>query len=664
MVDPVVGELLFPPRSGWEPVGLDSITTTREPTPEPPPAPQDTSIGRIFGGKYLVLDRLGSGGMAVVYRAQEQGMLRREVAIKVLTPESALSQATIARFLKEAQAIANLNHTNVVQVIELGRTDDGQIYLVMERLLGKTLHEILKEMVARNEVFTWERLAPLVLQLCRALLAAHRQGIIHRDIKPSNCFCCDLDEEQWHLKVLDFGIAKVQRSDASIDSIETPLTREGMFLGTPHYAAPESIQRRPADVIDGRVDIFAVGVMMYHCMTGTLPFQRTSGPLDPVAVMYKTANETPQPPRERAPHRNISPEVEAIILKAMHRDPEQRYRTVSDLIEAIRTLFRRTGVILEGSATIIDRNPVESAIPRSASVPGGISAVTTTEGAPIPVNAPGGASTATALVKGAPIPANVSGISPATAVEGTPIPPSLFPQESPTLGPANTRSAAIALAVLAALLCGVVVLVVLVLRDIRNPQPTNPSPLRPPAPMARDPARLRPAPREPTKPVSERPARAVDTKPAEAVSAESTTPGDVRAHVEPDVPAEGAAPLPGPETTAPQPPTPVDPPKSAKPDVTASRNRTIKTRLDAIAREKSTVKCLPLSIDFADGVFDELPVMLTVDAEGNAQASVGSQKVARRVPASAESCIFDILRVTRFPAGTSTIKVPHVLRFD
>lgn len=657
---PELGELLFPPRSGWEPVELDSITTTREPTPEPPPAPQDASIGRIFGGKYLVLDRLGAGGMAVVYRAQEQGMLRREVAIKVLTPESALSQATIARFLKEAQAIANLNHTNVVQVIELGRTEDGQIYLVMERLLGKTLHEVLKEMVARDEVFTWERLAPLVLQLCRALLAAHKQGIIHRDIKPSNCFCCDLDEEQWHLKVLDFGIAKVQSSGASIDSIETPLTREGMFLGTPHYAAPESIQRRPADVIDGRVDIFAVGVMMYHCMTGSLPFQRTSGPLDPVAIMYKTAHETPQLPRERAPHRNISPEVEAIILKAMHRDPEQRYRTVSELIEAIRTLLRRTGVILEGGATVIDRNPVESATPRPASAPGGTSAASSPDVPPSPANTTGGASAATFLGERPP-PGNVAAISPATAMEGTPIPPTHLPQESPTLAPTGTRSAAIALAVLAALLCGVVILVVLVLRDVRNPGP-SPGPTKP-TPMARDPAGPRPAPFEPKKPVSSRPTRPVDAKPAEAVSAESAAPADVRARAAPDVPAEVAAP-PDSVTTAPKPRTTVDRPKPAKPEGAAQRKRSIEARLDALAREKSTVKCLPLTIDFADGTFDEIPIMLTVDGEGNAQAAVGQQKVARRVPAVAEPCILDILRATRFTAGAGTIKVPHVLRFD
>lgn len=258
--------------SRWVPVGLTSIVDPADRPSNPlqdgpeelgapfsaiDSPPVDLAIGQLFGGKYRVLDRLGAGGMAVVYRAQEHGLLKREVALKVLTPESALSQATIARFLKEAQAIADNRHPNVVQLIELGRTEEGQIYLVMERLIGKTLFDVIREMANNGEFFTWDRLAPIILQICRALHAAHKQNIIHRDMKPSNCFCWEVDDEQWHVKVLDFGIAKVQSGGISEESIETPLTQEGMFLGTPHYAAPEIINRRSEQVLDGRVDIFA-----------------------------------------------------------------------------------------------------------------------------------------------------------------------------------------------------------------------------------------------------------------------------------------------------------------------------------------------------------------------------------------------------------------------
>jgi serine/threonine protein kinase len=184
--------------------------------------------------------------MAVVYLAQDQDSPDHEVAIKVLTPESSLSQATITRFMKEGQAISLIRHPNVIQLVEPpGRTHDGQVYLVMELLTGKPLSEIVGEMTAAGQAFTWPRLAPLILQICRALAAAHKQKVVHRDMKPSNCFCTELEDEPWHIKVLDFGIAKIQSKSASDDSIETPLTQDGMFVGTPHFAAPRSASAAP-----------------------------------------------------------------------------------------------------------------------------------------------------------------------------------------------------------------------------------------------------------------------------------------------------------------------------------------------------------------------------------------------------------------------------------
>lgn len=595
-----------PPGSRWEPVALDSITAPHEKTPLPPPAPYDSGIGRIFGGKYLVLDRLGSGGMAVVYRAQEQGMLRREVAIKVLTPESALSQATIARFLKEAQAISNIGHPNVVQVIELGRTDEGQIYLVMERLVGKTLYDILKEMGARGETFTWERLASLVIPVCRALQAAHKQGIIHRDIKPSNVFCGDLDDEQWHIKVLDFGIAKVQRG-ASAESAETPLTKEGMFLGTPHYAAPESIQRRNEDAIDGRADIFAVGVMMYQCLTGSLPFQGPDGYADPVTIMYRTVHESPQSLRARAPNRNIPLEVEAIVLKAMHRDPEQRYRTVAELIEAIRGLLRKSGVVFDQGATVLASAPPASQ--------------------PRPL-----------------------------ASESDPQ-PAPTPHESPTLAPGPShRSAVIAFSILVTMLCGVIILALLVLRDVRTPRAKPPDP-KPERTVSASPVQPKPSSRRPTQPKPEAPPSEPPT-PTKSVEAPVPTPADVPESPKP-TPAAGPTNIP----ESPKPTPAVEPPKTSKTETTA-RKRAITARLDELAREKSITKCLPLTTEFGDGVSEDLPIMLVVDAEGRAQVSVTAEKVAPRVPSSAEACILAILRAAQYPAGQGSLKVPHTLRFD
>ena len=172
------------------------------------PDEHDPWIGRVIGGKYRLARRLGRGGMAFVYEAEVLGRIKREVAVKVLTPESAISQSTIARFLKEADAIAQIQHPHVVQLIELVETPEGVLVLVMERLRGKSLQELLQEMHARGENFRWERLAPRMLEVCSALQAAHELGIVHRDIKPSNLFVCNLDGKTPYLKIVGFGIAK------------------------------------------------------------------------------------------------------------------------------------------------------------------------------------------------------------------------------------------------------------------------------------------------------------------------------------------------------------------------------------------------------------------------------------------------------------------------
>jgi len=298
----------------------------------------DHNIGRLFG-KYRITRRLGWGGMANVYLAHPDGVPDHEVAIKVLKRAAALSQATISRLIKEGQAISVIRHPNVIQLVEPpGRSDDGQVYLVMELLTGKPLSEIISEMFAAKQVFSWPRLAPLILQVCRALQATHKHKIVHRDMKPSNCFCTELDDEPWHIKVLDFGIAKVQSSGASEDSIETPLTQDGMFVGTPHYAAPEIIERRPESTIDGRADIFSLGVMMYQCLTGELPFEKHRK--DVLAALFATARERPEPPRSRAPTRDIPPEVEALVMRAMEIDVDKRFANVIDLAAAIRATTR------------------------------------------------------------------------------------------------------------------------------------------------------------------------------------------------------------------------------------------------------------------------------------------------------------------------------------
>ncbi len=341
----------------WSQVDLQPVIKNDPPAPDPPAveaavAPADPNIGRLFG-RYRVKRRLGHGGMANVYLAHTEGHPDHEVAIKVLKPEAAVSQATITRFLKEGQVISMIRHPNVIQLLEPpARTDNGQVYLVMELLTGKPLSEVIHEMFAAKQVFTWPRLAPLILQICRALQATHKRRIVHRDMKPSNCFCIELDDEPWHIKVLDFGIAKVQSTGHSEDSVETPLTADGVFVGTPHFAAPEIIERRPEHAIDGRADIFSLGVMMYQCLTGELPFQKYRR--DALAALYATARERPEPPRERAPHRDIPPEVDALVMRAMEIDVDRRFANVAEVVAAIRAT---TEVTLSTGARLAEATP-------------------------------------------------------------------------------------------------------------------------------------------------------------------------------------------------------------------------------------------------------------------------------------------------------------------
>lgn len=616
---------------GWTPVALASVAGADLSQPRPldggHPPPTDTSepdpnIGRMFG-KYKVIRRIGEGGMAVVYLAQQQGIVTREVAIKLLTPESALSQSTINRFLKEAQAISVINHPNVVRLIEAERTADGQIYLAMELLPGKSFSTILAEMSARGEVFTWERLAPLIMQICRALQAAHRQKIIHRDMKPSNCFCTDLDDEPWHIKVLDFGIAKIESSGSSNDSIETPLTQDGMFVGTPHYAAPEIIDRRPEHTIDGRADIFGVGVIMYQCLTGTLPFEAFRR--DKIAAIYKAAHERPDPPRVRAPERDIPPEVEAIVMRAMEIEVEKRYATAGDLATAIRATLRPSRLISTGDSIPELTPPLEST-PSSI----GVAELVAPQGTgAIPPQSSG---TSRARVD---IPPRVS------AEQGTPPPPGVDraaePREFPTSLQRRDPASNLSLAVAGAMLVGLLVVIGLVVaeiladgRRIPTPIPTTKSPSSsPPAPVVR---------RQPT----------------------------------------GGEQVPAIPTRAPDPPVPIpimepteiaDPPQKRQlPEPTSptevARKKAARELLETVSRSPAMVKCLPLSLSFADGIYDELPVLIQLDAAGQAKASVPQRQVAHRLPAAADKCVLGVLGQTKFPTGDGPLRVSHTLRFD
>jgi len=328
-------------RPTWLPVG----SSERPPT-APPSAHDGPWIGRLLDGRFEIVAVVGHGGMATVYRARECGLITRDVAIKLLSHDSSRDSTVIARFRREAQIVTDLHHPHVVNVFHVGSTED-QLYIVMELLRGQCLQATLQE----QRSLPWSRLAPMMLNVCAALQAAHERQIIHRDIKPSNCFRVDTIGNPDFIKVLDFGIAKAKLLPKTLEEG----TQQGTFLGTPHYTAPEIINPHGGP-IDGRVDMFALGVVMYQCLTGSLPFEGARG----VEALHYTVHSTPDAPRQRAPQAEIPAAVEDLVMRTLARRPEDRFADMATLAEAIRrtTLPRisarhesiRSGIIDDAAA--------------------------------------------------------------------------------------------------------------------------------------------------------------------------------------------------------------------------------------------------------------------------------------------------------------------------
>ena len=255
----------------------------------------------VLNGRYELHRRVGRGGMAEVYLARDR-LLDRLVAIKILFPEFATDPSFVARFRREAQAAANLNHPNIVGVYDWGK-ERGTYYIVMEYVDGQTVSEIL-----RNEgPIEPKRAAGIAADVAAALGFAHRKGVVHRDVKPGNVLITKTGE----VKVADFGIARAMTA-----SSEENLTQTGSVMGTATYFSPEQAQGKP---VDARSDLYSLGVVLYEIASGKPPFSADS----PVAIAYKHVQEPIPSLAERAP--GIPPDYEAITLRALAKDPDDRY---------------------------------------------------------------------------------------------------------------------------------------------------------------------------------------------------------------------------------------------------------------------------------------------------------------------------------------------------
>ena len=283
---------------------------------------------RVLNDRYEIAGVLGQGGMAKVFKGTDR-VLGRTVAVKVLAPQYADDEGFVARFRREAQAAAGLNHPNIVGVFDTG-SQNGVHYIVMEYVEGRTLRDVIRA----DAPLLPERAIEITDAVARALAAAHESGLVHRDIKPGNIMLTRDGE----VKVMDFGIARTTTGDT--------LTQTAAILGTALYLSPEQAQGQP---VDARSDIYSLGCVFYEMLTAHAPFEGDS----PVAIAYKHVRETPRLPSELNP--DVPPELDAVVMKMLAKNPENRYQNAAELREDLERVRQGAPTLatplLPGTAT-------------------------------------------------------------------------------------------------------------------------------------------------------------------------------------------------------------------------------------------------------------------------------------------------------------------------
>ncbi len=280
-------------------------------------------VGEVLDNRYRIIKKLGEGGMGEVYAA-EHIHIEKKVAIKLLRPEIVSNQEAVSRFRQEARSASSIGHRNIIGIDDFGQLKDGRIYLCMELLAGAPLNDMIKEQLPPD------RLLNILIQTGHGLAAAHAKNIVHRDMKPENIFVTIGANGEDVPKLLDFGIAKVAGQDG-----QNNLTRTGTIFGTPYYMAPEQALGQG---VDARVDVYAMGVIIYEVFAGSLPFQGESF----MGILTQHITTEPEPVAQRAAKagRTLPPGLAEVIARCLAKDPEKRYRSMDELVNALVGVYR------------------------------------------------------------------------------------------------------------------------------------------------------------------------------------------------------------------------------------------------------------------------------------------------------------------------------------
>jgi serine/threonine protein kinase len=287
--------------------------------------PDDFTPGQTIRGKYEIVDKIGAGGMAVVYRARHLAF-GETFALKVMSRRLTENAEFLRRFKTEAIISRKLRHPNAVRVDDLDFAEDGRPYIVMEYVQGASLRHVIQV----DGSLGVPRALNIARQVCAALIAAHELGIVHRDIKPDNILLVTQPDGSEVAKVLDFGIAKVR--DGAMDLGEGfTETQTGTVVGTPQYISPEQALGMKGDAIDGRADIYSLGVVLYEMLTGDLPFHSDTA----MGIILHHIQTPPRPPRELRPDVGIPQTLSDLLMKALAKDPTRRFANAQEMLQAL-----------------------------------------------------------------------------------------------------------------------------------------------------------------------------------------------------------------------------------------------------------------------------------------------------------------------------------------